>query len=233
MEKILSDTSKFLKVTFNPKHEVNKEIRHLLDIESSIKNCLDDLFNNCYLSKADYKFLKPDGSKPGIMYGLCKVHKYNSCTNDIRPFRPILSAIGTAIYNLAKFFVPILKELPILKEFTVNEYTVSDLFSFCMEIKDKDSSLFMALFNIQSLFTNIPLDETINICVDRAFQNKRKVKGLLKRQFKQLLTLAVKSSCFVFNDIYYQQIDGVAMGSPLGPTFAKLFLKELSPSSLY
>ena len=92
---------------------------------------------------------------------------------------------GTATYNLAKFFVPI------LKDFTVNEYTVRDSFSFCKEIKDQDSTLFMASFDIQSLFTNIPLDETINICVDRAFQNKKKVKGLLKRHFKQLLTLVV------------------------------------------
>ena len=51
MEKTLSDTNKFLKVTFNPKHNVNKETRHLLDIESSIKHCLDDLLNNNYLYK--------------------------------------------------------------------------------------------------------------------------------------------------------------------------------------
>ena len=94
-----------------------------MNIESSIKNCLDDLFKN-NLSKKDYKFLRPVGSKPGIMYGLCKVPKYNSSTNDIPPFRPILSAISIATYNLAKFFVPI------LQEFTVNEYTVSDSFSF-------------------------------------------------------------------------------------------------------
>ena len=111
------------------------------------------------------------------MYGLCKVHKYNSSTNDIPPFRPILSTIGTATYNLAKFFVPI------LKEFTVNEYTVSDSFCFCKEIKDQDSSLFMASFDIPSLFTNIPLDETINICFEPEFKNKRKVKGLLKCRF--------------------------------------------------
>ena len=36
--------------------------------------------------------------------------------------------------------------------------------------------------------------------------------------------LAVKSCCFVFNYIYYKQIDTVVMGSPLGPTFANLFL---------
>ena len=174
-----------------------------MDIQSSIKDCLDDLYDNNYLANADHKNLIPVGSKPGVMYGLCKVHKYNSSTKDIPPFRPILSAIGTATYNLAMFFVPF------LKEFTVNECTVRGSFSFCKEIKDQDSTLFMASFDIQSLFTNIPLDETVNICVDRAFQNKKKVKGLLKRHFKQLLTLVVKSSCFVFNDTYYQQIDGV------------------------
>ena len=47
---------------------------------------------------------------------------------------------------------------------------------------------------------------------------------MLKKDFKELLTFAVKSSCFVFNNVFYQQIDGVAMGSPLGPTLANLFL---------
>ena len=175
---------------------MNKELWHLLYIDSSIKNCLDDQFNNSYLSKEDYIFLKPVGSKPGIMYGLCKVHKCNSSTDDIPPFRLILSAIDAATYNLAKFFVPI------LKEFTVNEYTVRDSFLFYNEIKDQDSSLFMALFDIQPHFTNIPLPESVKICVERAFQNKRKVKGLLKCQFKHFLTLAVKSSCFLYLMIF-------------------------------
>ena len=47
---------------------------------------------------------------------------------------------------------------------------------------------------------------------------------MLKRHFKQLLTLSVRSSYFLFNDVYYKQVDGVAMGSPLGPTLANLFL---------
>ena len=47
---------------------------------------------------------------------------------------------------------------------------------------------------------------------------------MLKRHFKQLFTLSGKSSCFLFNDVYYKQVDGVAMGSPLGPTLANLLL---------
>ena len=82
----------------------------------------------------------------------------------------------------------------------------------------------MVSFDVESLFTNIPLDETINICADIVYHRKKKVKGLLKRHFKELLTHATKSSCFLFNGNYYSQIDGVAMGSPLGPTLANLFL---------
>ena len=77
----------------------------------------------------------------------------------------------------------------------------------------------MALFDIHSLFINIPLDETIDICLELLFNKKRKVKGMLKH-LKELLTPAVKSSTFMFNDVYYKQVDGIAMGSPLGPTLA-------------
>ena len=53
MEELLSDTRKFVKVQFNPKHTVNKEIRHVLGMEDSIKQCLDDLLENNYLSHDD------------------------------------------------------------------------------------------------------------------------------------------------------------------------------------
>ena len=131
--------------------------------------------------------------------------------NRLPPLRPILSAIGTCSYNLAK-------------EFTINEYTVKDSFSFSNEIRNKSTSSYMASFDIQSLFTNIPLDETIDICLQLLFYKKRKVKGMLKEFVKKLLTHAVKSSTFKFNDVYCKQVNGVAMGSPLGLTLANLFL---------
>ena len=72
----------------------------------------------------------------------------------------------------------------------------------------------------------------INICVDLVFHKKKKVKGMLKRHFKQLLVLSVKSSCFLFNDVYYKQVDGVAMGSPLGLTLVYYEHKWLEKWSL-
>ena len=81
----------------------------------------------------------------------------------------------------------------------------------------------MTSFDNESLFTNIPLEETINICVDKLFENNTKVNNLTKESFISLLQLATLDSFFIFDGKYYKQKDGVAMGSPLGPTRAMCF----------
>ena len=120
---------------------------------------------------------------------------------------------------MSKFFVPI------LEEHTKNAYTLKDSFEFAEDIVRQDSSLFMTSFDVESLFTNIPLEDTINLCVTKMYKKKRKVHGLSKSQFKELLGISTKQSFFMFNNTFYTQTDGVAMGSPLGPTLAK---KKLS-----
>ena len=69
--------------------------------------------------------------------------------------------------------VNIVGHVPILNKYTINECTVRDSFSFCNEIRKQDSSFYMASFDVQSLFTNISLDETIDICVYKVFQHKK------------------------------------------------------------
>ena len=58
MEELLADTSKFVKVEFNKKHKVNQKLRHLLDLEGSIKTCLNNLLEKQYISREDYNFSK-------------------------------------------------------------------------------------------------------------------------------------------------------------------------------
>ena len=107
---------------------------------------------------------------------------------------------------------------------TKNQFTVKDSFSFAKDITEQDTMCFMSSFDIDSLFTNIPLDETINICCDTLFNSCTKVEGLTKSQLRDLLYLVTKDSFRLFNGQYYSQVDGVAMGSPLGPTLANIFL---------
>ena len=82
----------------------------------------------------------------------------------------------------------------------------------------------MGSLDVDSLFTNIPLDETIDICVNHLFENTDTVEGFTKSKLKQLLCLATRDSYFIFNCLLYKRIDGVAMGPPLRCSLANKFL---------
>ena len=129
-----------------------------------------------------------------------------------------MSAIGTSTYKIAKFLVPILSCL------TINEFTVKDSFSFAKEIVEQDSNFYMGSLDVDSLFTNISLEETINICTESIYDQNDSIESLNKSEFKELLSLATKESYFIFNEILSKQIDAVAMGAPLGPILANAFL---------
>ena len=89
----------------------------------------------------------------------------------------------------------------------------------------------MISFHIEMLFTNIPLDATINICDDELFENKtNKVNNLTKEYFSSLLKLTTLDSFFIFDGKYYKQKNGVVMGSTLDPT---LEIQWISDCSIY
>ena len=82
----------------------------------------------------------------------------------------------------------------------------------------------MASLNIDILFTNIPLNEVIDICIDDLFCDTNTIQNLDRNDMRELLTLAAYESFFIFYRVMYRQIDSVAMGSPLGPILANAVL---------
>ena len=89
-----------------------------------------------------------------------------------------MSVLNTPTYKLGKFLVPILKPL------TTNESTVKDSFHFPEEIVDQQHDLFMGSLDVDSLFTNIPLEETIEICTNELFKETETAEGLNKLSLK-------------------------------------------------
>ena len=150
------------------------------------------------------------------MFGLYKVHKFNSSTRDAPTFRSILSATYLNILILKKFLYQFLKDTPLTSLLYVNH------FNFVMKCENKIRLYTWNSLTCSYFLSNISLDETIDICVNRVLQHK-KIKRMLKRNVQQFLTLTLKYSYFAFNNMYYKQILGVIMDSPLGPTFANLF----------
>ena len=103
---------------------------------------------------------------------------------------------------------------------TTSEFTVKNSFDFAAEVVNYDHNLCMASLDVESLFTNISLEETIKNCVNDLFSNNFSGGKLRRKDLYELLKLAATESSFIFDNKLYKQIDGVAMGSPLGPTLA-------------
>ena len=76
---------------------------------------------------------------------------------------------------------------------------------------------------MDSLCTNIRLEETIKICIDELLKSEMTVFELNKREMFEKFSLTLKESIILFDNKYYEQIDGAAMGSLLGPTLANIF----------
>ena len=182
MENLLSDQRKFEKITLKNDAFLN----FVVNQEKHINTIFKSLIDSNSMSKEMRKFVKPVGARPSIMYGNCKVHKHQ--VDGCPPFKPILSPLQTTPDNLAKFLVPILNPL------TKNEYTVKDSFQFAEEICEQDPTLTMGSLDVDSLVTNISLDETIDTCVNQLFEDTDTVEGFKKSELKQLLCLATKES---------------------------------------
>ena len=163
---------------------------------------LKPLHNKKAIDKTVYNKLSPSGSRLGVMYCLPKVLK--KCINGSPPFRPILSELLHIIQH--SFF-----------------YCQGFLY-FSEDIRSQDQNLYIASLDVDSLFTNLPLDETIYIYVSLLFKDSDVVNGLTKDDVHTLLNIATKESFFMFDKCYYKQTDGVAMASPLGPALANILL---------
>ena len=136
--------------------------------------------------------------------------------------------IGTASYQLAKYLSKLLSPL------STSEYTVANNMEFINHVKRmnivKDHSFIS--FDVKSLFTYFPLDFIIDV-IHSGIYNEKEIHANIKRsEMKELLLLCSKNVHFTFNNDMYQQCDGVAMGSPLGPVIAGIFMVELARTLL-
>ncbi|VDP92559.1 unnamed protein product [Echinostoma caproni] len=81
------------------------------------------------------------------------------------------------------------------------------------------------------MFTNVPIGETIDYLCTYIESNGIDV-ALPTDDLKELLFFCTHNVQFNFNEEIYRQKDSVAMGSPLRPVFADLFMSKIENSPL-
>ena len=116
------------------------------------------------------------------MYGLPKTDKQGN------PLRPVLSMTGSSHRELGKWLAGLLQ--PVLERFS--SHCVSDSFTFpkTMQNLDIDSNVFMCSFDVASLFINVPLDETIKICLEVLYDQSDSQPVIPKDVFVKLIKSA-------------------------------------------
>ena len=222
LDQIINDDSRFVKLDYNINQTTIKECSDAPWIKKE-----DSVARYCYrlikplVDTGTYNRIYPQGSQPGKLYGMVKNHKKNC------PMRPVLSAINTPEYNLAKWLE---KQL---RPFLNDPYSVPSSEAFCNElrqVKPSPSDLYVS-FDIKSLYTNVPVKEVVDdICnvvysnspVSRFFVDSK----ITKIMFRNILNICCKS-IFLYKDTVYEQRDGVAMGLPLAPLLANWFVSKI------
>ena len=149
---------------------------------STLQNYLRSLFKPSELTEEQYKKLRPQNARVARAHALPKIHK----TFTVLPkFRPIVETTSTCYDNVGSYLTELLNPL------TQNEFMIRDSFDPANKINSVQPEVFddgyiLASFNVEPLFTNMPLQRTINIIFDRVYNNKLIATQLKKQTLKKL-----------------------------------------------
>ena len=122
---------------------------------------------------------------------------------------------GSSYHELGKWLAGLL--LPVLERFS--SHCISDSFDFAKTMQNLDINLnvFMCSFDVSSLFTNVPLDETIKTLCDKSDLQPVVPKDV----FVELMKSTTSSVDFSFDNTMCKPTSGVDMGSLPGPSLEK------------
>ena len=85
----------------------------------------------------------------------------------------------------------------------------------------------MVSFDVTSLYTNIPIIDTLNIIKDYVNNDDQFTRktAIPQNMFLDLVHMVLKTTWYTFNSPFYQQTDGVAMGDPASSTTAEIYMQ--------
>ena len=148
------------------------------------------------------------------IYFLPKIHKPNN------PGRPIVSACSCPTELISSYLdtlmLPIVQSLPTYIKDTNHALNIFNDFRF-----SSDSKLLFTM-DIKSLYTVIP--HTDGLRALKHFFDRRTNPEPSTPTLLRLAELVLTLNCFSFDGQYFNQTNGVAMGTRMGPSYANLFV---------
>ena len=214
---VILQLRQFEKVTDTRKNAKHPSIKE----EERVIGKLKELKDQQKIDDATFRRMVPisgSSSQPARLCGLAKVHKAEI------PVRPVLSMPGSVYHPIAIVVTEWMKVIP---ECQINTSTkkVAD----SLEGVKLDEDEVIVSFDVSSLYTNVPVQEAIDVCADLLYSGKHEFPPVSKDTFKELVRLCTCNVVMKTHDGFYRQTDGLAMGSPPAPLIANGWLSQYDP----
>ena len=156
------------------------------------------------------------------LYGLPKIHKKEI------PLRPIVSSQGSVSYWVAKELARILKPLT-----GNNNQHVLNSIEFAEDIKKikLEEGQCIISYNVVALFTSIPVKSALEV-VKKKLEQDTELHHRTTMSTQNLLEFCLCNTYFLFQGKYFEQTQGAAMGSPVSPVLANLYMESIEDKAL-
>ena len=155
------------------------------------------LKDNEFIDNKLYYYLKPTDSPAPRFYGQPKIHKPGV------PIRPIVSYSGSPLYNLNKYIANILKSY--VKHENNSAKNSTTFSNYIRNVLIEDDEI-MVSFDVTSLYTNIPMIDTLNIIKDYVHSDDQFARktAIDQDKFLDLVNLVLTTTWYTFNSQFYQ-----------------------------
>ena len=197
-----------------------------LKYRKKLVSILDKMRSEKKITK-QYQHLNPTSENQNIprMYCTPKIHKTGN------PLRPIVDYTGSIGYNISRALADLLAPLVGKTKYYVQNS--KQLAGEMKEVKLEEDDMFVS-HDVVSLFTNTPIPQSIEIISNKLKKDKtlKKRTLLAPEDIVELLEFVLTTTYFMFRGQVYQQKFGTAMGSPVSPIVANLFMEDLEQRAM-
>ncbi len=186
--------------------------------------------------------------QPAHLYLLPKVHKlteqqYQQCTSIDIDYQTRIKSLITHLKsrpiasNVNSYTTPLSQVCALLLNNYIKQHDniLLDTISLVQSLEQNcypqtDNDLLLISFDVESLYTNLPIHKSIMRVIDHltSLTGKNDPRQIdLIKIIKQILITVLNNNIVTYNNKYYRQVKGIAMGTNLAPPFANLVLHTL------
>ena len=199
-------------------------------VSGKINEILEKLVNDKFIDEKQGQYLSvPEIPRSRLFYLLPKIHKDRHLWTDnkIPPGRPIVSDCNSDSYRISAYIDSFLQPLAVK-----HPSYIKDTFHFLERLKaiQPSEESYLVTIDVESLYTNI--NNADGLCAIQSMFESHPEPKRSDRGVYDLLKICLENNDFEFNNEWYLQKSGTAMGKKFAPNYANIFLAKWEQEAL-